>query len=490
LDRVLELAINRVIEISGADRGMIIFFDAEGKIIFETAKNLNKEDLDHPEFAVGRAIIDKIQVEEKLVCLRQPFEEISPAHNLTTAPPKIFSVIGIPLQYPKKIFGAIYLDNRTEGKTFKPAACSLIHALADFIAIAAHHVLDRKRLYGQTVALEAALREKYRFESIVGHDPQMLAVLKLVAQIADTDAAVLIQGESGTGKELIARALHYNSHRSAHFFVPINCAAIPENLLESELFGHTRGAFTGAIRDKAGWFERANGGTIFLDEISEIPPPLQMKLLRILQTGEYARLGSTEPRVCDVRVIAATSQDLLALIHEKKFREALYYRLNVIEVWLPPLRERKFDIPVLAQHFLRMYGQKYRKENLRFSAEIETLLMNYDFPGNVRELENIIQRAIFLADQGIIQAQHLPANICAQRDSRIPDDKMLPFKQAKQQVVAGFEYEYIMQCLKASHGSVRQAAQRAGIHIKNFYTKMKQYKINPQSFKGHNKIKE
>jgi transcriptional regulator with PAS, ATPase and Fis domain len=304
-----------------------------------------------------------------------------------------------------------------------------------------------------------------------------------VAQIADTDAAVLIQGESGTGKELVARALHDNSSRSARPFVPINCAAIPENLLESELFGHARGAFTGAIKDKAGWFELATEGSIFLDEISEMSPALQMKLLRILQTGEYARVGSTEPRFCNVRVIAATSQNLRELIREKKFREELYYRLSVIELWLPPLRERKIDIPVLAQHFLRFYGQKYRKERLGLASEAEALLSRYDFPGNVRELENIIQRAVVLADSETIEIRHLPAGMHPSSEVQTPSEKLLDFKQAKQQAVEAFERQYLTNCLKASGGNISRAAEMAEIDFKNFYTKMRRLGIDPQVFK-------
>ena len=193
--------------------------------------------------------------------------------------------------------------------------------------------------------LEMELRSNYRFEFIVGHHPSMIKNLKLVSQIADTDATVLIIGESGTGKELIARALHYNCKRQDSPFVTINCGALPESLLESELFGHVKGAFTGAIKDKPGWFESANGGTIFLDEVCEMSPALQVKLLRILQTGDYSPVGSAENRKCSVRFVAATNQDLLAFVHEGKFREDLYFRLNVIDIELPPLRERKSDIP-------------------------------------------------------------------------------------------------------------------------------------------------
>ncbi|MFQ6114992.1 MAG: sigma-54 interaction domain-containing protein, partial [bacterium] len=250
----------------------------------------------------------------------------------------------------------------------------------------------------QLGTLETELRSRYRFDFIVGHHPKMVMNLKLVSQIADTDATVLIHGESGTGKELIARALHYNSKRQYNPFVTINCGALPESLLESELFGHVRGSFTGAIKDKPGWFECAHGGTIFLDEVSEMTPALQVKLLRILQTGDYSPVGSTETRKCDVRFVAATNKDLPALVHEGKFREDLYFRLNVIDIEVPPLRERKSDIAFLSEYFMSLYGAKYGKEKVQMAQETEQRLFSYDFPGNVRELENIIQRCVLLAE--------------------------------------------------------------------------------------------
>ncbi|NIT72171.1 sigma-54-dependent Fis family transcriptional regulator, partial [candidate division KSB1 bacterium] len=247
-------------------------------------------------------------------------------------------------------------------------------------------------------SLEIRLRNTHRFEAIVGHDPKIVEILKLVSQIANTEATVLIQGESGTGKELIARALHSNGRRKCQPFIPINCGALPENLLESELFGHVRGAFTGAIKNKRGWFACADGGTIFLDEVHEMSPGLQVKLLRVLQTGQYSPVGSTEISTCDMRVIAATTKNLTRMIREDQFRGELYYRLNVIDIKLPPLRDRKCDIALLIQHFLKFFHTKYGKENLRISRDAESLLLSYTYPGNVRELENIIERAVVLAE--------------------------------------------------------------------------------------------
>jgi len=311
----------------------------------------------------------------------------------------------------------------------------------------------------------------------------MIKNLKLVSQIADTDATVLILGESGTGKELIARALHYNSSRQSNPFVTIDCGALPESLLESELFGHVKGAFTGAIKDKPGWFESANGGTIFLDEVCEMTSALQVKLLRILQTGDYTPVGSTESRKCDVRFIAATNSDLLELVHEGKFREDLYFRLNVIDIDLPPLRERKSDILLLIQHFMRLYTAKYEKNDVEISKETQSLLLAYNFPGNVRELENIIQRCVALAENHVIKPSCLPSSLNGQGNHVHFVERHSCFKTAKQRVVEEFEKEYISNSLKTSNGHICEAAKSAGIDVKNFYEKMKKYGIDAHSYK-------
>jgi len=377
----------------------------------------------------------------------------------------------------------VYLDNRTVEGAFTHKDCQFVASFADFISLAAFSALQQKKLMNRVNELEKELRSKYQFDAIIGHHPKMVAILKLITHIANTDATILIQGESGTGKELIANALHYNSSRKDKPFVPINCGALPENLLESELFGHQKGAFTGAIADKLGWFERANGGTIFLDEVSEMSPELQVKLLRVLQTGEFSRVGSTEIRYCNVRVIAATNQNLKNLVKAGKFREDLYYRLNVIDIELPPLRERKGDIPLLAHHFMNVYGKKYQKMNINLSRDAEVYLFAYDFPGNVRELENIIQRAVVLAEANIIEMRHLPVNVDSAMTSKKLKDKPSTFRLAKQQMIEKFEREYIMDCLKAAEGNISQAAKIAGIHFKNFYAKMIKYGIDPHVFK-------
>ncbi|HVP39067.1 MAG TPA: sigma 54-interacting transcriptional regulator [Candidatus Saccharimonadales bacterium] len=245
-------------------------------------------------------------------------------------------------------------------------------------------------------------------EDILGATPRMQRLLRLVEKIAPTDSPVLLTGESGTGKELVARAIHYQSRRADRPFLAVNCGALPENLVESELFGHVRGAFTGAAHEKRGLFEEADQGTLFLDEIAELAPPLQVKLLRALQSGEVRRVGANQSRLVDVRVIAATNKDLSAALRSGEFREDLYYRLNVFQIDLPPLRERRDDIPILALYFLTRYARRLGKDLREFSPEAQAVLLRYDYPGNVRELENAVQRAVTLAESPRVEAADLP----------------------------------------------------------------------------------
>ncbi len=329
----------------------------------------------------------------------------------------------------------------------------------------------------------AKIHKEFQFESIVGNHPKILKVLDVTAQIADTEATVLIYGESGTGKELISRALHENSSRRNNPFVPLNCGAIPDTLLESELFGHAHGAFTGAIKEKQGWFGYANGGTIFLDEIHQMTPSLQIKLLRILQTGEYSLLGRTEFEKTDVRIVAATTRSLQELIEKEIFRDELFYRLNVIDITLPPLRERKSDIPLLIEHFLKMFCSKYEKADLRLSRDAEELLCAYHFPGNIRELRNIIERVVILTRGEIIDSSSFPSRILNRVAPETPENSHSSFKEAKRIAVEKFERGYIVECLKLTKGNVTRAARNAGIHVTHFYSKIKQYDIDPYLFK-------
>ena len=317
--------------------------------------------------------------------------------------------------------------------------------------------------------------ERYQFMGIVGASSQMQRLFEMVSRIAQTDITVLIDGESGTGKELVARAIHQLSQRVNQPFLVVNCGAIPENLLESELFGYEKGAFTGAVSARAGVFEAANHGTLFLDEIGEMPPQLQVKLLRVLQSGEIKRVGSTTPIFVDVRVLAATNKDLSQMVAAGKFRSDLFFRLNVIQITLPPLRKRREDIALLARYFMEKFAQKLRKNVVGFAPETLEILTTYNWPGNVRELENVIERGVALAIGPRIMPHDLPAAVIGKRlsmhmekDIQKPDE-MVSLKEMEQQ--------YILQVMTATDWNYEKACRILGIGRTTLWRKLKEYGV-------------
>lgn len=483
IDRLLSDAVDMLIGYSKAEKGIIALFGAKGELIFETARTLERADIANPELEICRCIVDEVKKTGKPLCSHNTTisEKVKQFSKFAAAPELDF--ICLPFVHNEVVFGLLYLEAHNSSEIFSSDKCFFIGSFADFISHAAFRALEHKQLSERVNELEMELRGKYEFEAIIGHDPKMIRILKLVSQIAATDATILIEGESGTGKELVARAIHYNSHRRDKPFVPVNCGGIPKHLLESELFGHVRGSFTGAISDKIGWFERAQGGTILLDEISEMSIDLQVRLLRVLQTGEYAKVGSTKISYCDARILAASSKRLRSLVDRGLFREEVFYRLNVIDIHLPPLRERKQDILILANHMLRYYAKKYRKPSLQLSAGAEHALMTYAFPGNVRELENAVQHAVVLAEGGLVERQHLPLNLLQESDGLTDGQSFSSFKSAKQKAVRAFESKYITDCLNVTNGNIRKAADLAGIDVKNFHMKIKQHGINALAFK-------
>jgi transcriptional regulator with GAF, ATPase, and Fis domain len=492
LDRLLTSAIDGVIELCGAERGMILLFDPQapepggpdGEIVFETARNLAKEDIERPEFEVSRTILRKVRSEGEPFWHPNVLDDPSLGHRASVLRLLLLSVICQPIRDGGQVLGVVYLDTRRAGGIFTEETAKLVASFSELISLAARNALERRRLSQRIDRLSAELRSRCDFGDIIGQDPKMLEVLRRVAQIADSEATVLIQGESGTGKELIARALHDNSRRRDRPFVPVNCGALPETLLEAELFGHVRGSFTGAVRDNPGWFERAQGGTLLLDEIGELTPPLQVKLLRVLENGEYSRVGSTQIRHAGARIVAATHQDLEELARQGRIRRDFLYRLNVVEVRLPALRERRSDLPLLIHHFLDRLAARGGRPK-RLSPEAERLLLAYGYPGNIRELQNVVQRAVLLSEGETIEPRHLPEALRAPSPDSFPEDMAGEgFRAAKQKVVERFERDYISGCLRRVGGNISQAAREAGIDYKNFYIKMQQYGIDAASFRA------
>ena len=350
----------------------------------------------------------------------------------------------------------------------------------DVVRRLVEQAIEHGRLKAENRILQRQLHQRYRFENVVGSSPALRSVLDVVEKVADTDSTVLITGESGTGKELIARALHYNSRRADRMFVTVNCGAIPEDLLESELFGHVRGAFTNAVSHREGRFSVANGGTVFLDEIGDMSPNLQVKLLRVLQDQTFEPVGSSKTIQVDVRVIAATNQNLEDAIKERRFREDLYYRLNVIPIEIPPLRERREDIPLLVQHFLdAMNREKGKAEAVAISQTALERLCEHEWPGNVRELENLIERLVILRGEGEIQDEDLPPAFKQGPAALRPEAPRIPATGlAFNEVVDRFEADLILQALEQTHWNKNRAAQLLGLNRTTLIEKIKKKRLS------------
>ncbi len=343
--------------------------------------------------------------------------------------------------------------------------------------------LERSRLIKQNKLLQRRLREREGVHEIVGVSPRIMKVLETIRLVANTDATVLITGESGTGKDLAARALHRMSDRSDHAFVAVNCPNLPEEILESELFGYRKGAFTHATKDKKGLFLEAEGGTIYLDEIGDISGTLQTKLLRVIQEKEIRPLGETKSIKVDARIVASTNRNLREKIDQGLFREDLFYRLNVISLHMPPLRERPDDILLLAQHFLQRFAEEAGKEGIRITPELADSLVKYSWPGNVRELENLIRRAVILSPGPEIRNGDVELETDAQAKCLVTEEvKKLPYKEAKRLVLERFHYEYVAEGLKRSHGNVTQAARACGLERQALQQVMRRYGIKSKDF--------
>ena len=345
----------------------------------------------------------------------------------------------------------------------------------DELQLTMQRALDHQHLEKENRHLREAVKEKYRFENIIGTSEKMQEIYNLIAKIADTDSTILIQGESGTGKELVARALHFNSARQHQPFVAINCSALPENLLESELFGHKKGAFTGAVQDKIGLFEEAQQGTIFLDEVNSMAQPLQTKLLRVLQERQIRRVGETKSMPINVRVLAATNESLLQKTKEGAFREDLYYRLAVIPLEMPALRERTEDIPLLVNHFIQKNSSQTGFEPKKIDPKALEILALYRWPGNVRELENAIERACALCEEGIIKVSDLPPHVVRHANAQNLDDQSdgdMPVGQSLDEYISEQERRYIEETTKHNAGSREKAAKMLGISMATLYRKL------------------
>ena len=352
----------------------------------------------------------------------------------------------------------------------------------DELKLVVERALERRQLLQENLDLRNEVSSKYRFENIIGSSPQMQNVYRLIAKCAPTNSTALLTGESGTGKELIARAIHYNSLRKDKPFVPVDCNSLSENLLESEMFGHVKGSFTGAVANKKGMFEIADNGTLFLDEIGNISLPTQAKLLRVIQEREFKAVGDTRTQSANFRLICATNKDLKAMVAGGAFREDLFYRINIFPIQIPSLRERRDDIPALAFHFLKVFGEELGKKVTEFSEGAMSVIVNHDWPGNVRELENTVQRAVILANDKVIRQAHLGniMDMSPRLDLEVPktgDELKRIKKVAREKSVENIEKRFVLEALRRNAWNVTKSAEETGMQRANFQALMKKYNI-------------
>jgi len=459
LEQIMDLAIENL----NAERGVIAL--KEGKRILPVvAREFTQKDLaDLTE--ISSSIVSQVLQEQKPILLHDASQtDFKSAQSVILH--SIQSVICVPLISRDKILGAIYVDSRSRKGIFTQDDLDFLSAFSHQAAIAVENARLRQRLLEENKHLKTELVKSTQFENIIGRSVQMTKVFDLMQKVLNSNIPVLIEGETGTGKELVARALHYNGSRQKGKFIALYCGSIPETLLESELFGYKKGAFTGAVTDKKGLFEEADQGTLFLDEIIDVSLSIQAKLLRVLQEGEFRRVGDTISRKADVRIISATNRNLAQAVKDGKFREDLFYRIQGVTINLPQLHNRDDDILLLANHFLARYAQKENKPIKGFNRESKEILLSYHWPGNVRELENAVARACALTSQDTITVGDLGIKIEAKTSH----------SELKKEV-SQKEKEYILGVLEEVGGNRTRAAQKLGISRRTLQYKLKQYGI-------------
>ncbi len=469
-DRSAQLLFERLVALAQADRGFIVV-GRNGAFEHEFAINLSSDAESRDQRRLSRSLIRKALESGEPIVSQSVLDDprFSKIESLEYA--GAHALLVIPLSHGKETFGVLYFDRTRPGLPFEEEAIAFLRDFAEIAALFLKRAVERRALSERNASLERDLFARFQFPGIVGRHPTMMRVLELVGQAAPSDVPVLVLGETGTGKELIARALHLNSERPRGPFVTVHCAALPSTLLESELFGHARGAFTGAEKERTGRIAAAHGGTLFLDEVGEISADVQAKLLRFLQFGEIQRPGSDRTEKVDVRVVAATHRDLKALVQAGSFRQDLYYRLKVLEIKLPPLRDRATDIPALTEAFLTQHWKRPGAVP-QLTPSFVRALEAYDFPGNIRELEHVIQRACVLARGPEIDASLLPEEISAPPPSDDEGPKSKPpeegssggLERVRQEAQRTAEREYLVELLKSTQGNISLASRQSGIH--------------------------
>jgi Nif-specific regulatory protein len=486
----LKRSLYRVLDILSSSmdmvRGTITLLDpVRNEIHIEVAHGITRSAIERVRYKLGEGVTGQVIETGKAVAIPRISEEprfLDRTASRKRKQTREISFFCVPIKKGNLVIGALSVDKPFDEAYALDDGKRLLSVIATMIA---SHVIkletirmENERLRDENRRLQGELKNKYTISNIIGSSNRMREVYQMVSQVCRSNATVLIRGESGTGKELVANSIHYNSQRASTPFIKVNCAALPSNLIESELFGHEKGAFTGAIKQKIGKFEMAHRGTIFLDEIGSINLDVQANLLRILQEKEFDRVGGQRTIKVDVRVIAATNKNLEQAVEDGTFRGDLYYRLNVFPIYMPPLRERKTDILLLADFFLEKYSKENHKDIRRFSTPAIDMLMQYHWPGNVRELENCIERAVLLCEEGVIHSYHLPPTLqTGQESGTLP---ALSLEEA----VANLEKEMLIDALKNTRGNITSAARILQTTVRKFAYKAQQHGVEYRHYRG------
>jgi Nif-specific regulatory protein len=482
----LKHSLHRVLEILESRHGMfrsaVTLQRADGDLYIEASNGISAEG-QRAQYRLGEGITGRVVQSGKPIIVPQVSKEPMLLNRAAQRKglKEELSFISVPIVEGKKTVGALGVDMRFKKDRDYDRIVKFLHVIASLIgqAVRVERLVqaETQKLMAENIHLREELRERYDFSNMVGSSGNMRQVYEQIVQVAGTNTSVLIRGESGTGKELIAHAIHYNSPRPKKPFVKVSCAALPDTLIESELFGYEKGAFTGAQSRKLGRFEMAEGGTLFLDEIGDLNLSTQVKLLRVIQEREFERLGSTETIKIKVRLITATNKDLEKAITEGTFREDLYYRLNVFSIFIPPLRDRKPDVMALTDYFLEKYTKEHTKNIKRISTPAIDMLMSYHWPGNVRELENAIERAVLICDGNVIHAHHLPPTL------QTAEASGTVVKVSLSDAIASYEKDLILDALKTTRGNCSRAARLLSTTERVLNYKVKKYTIDTGRFR-------